>query len=135
MATRFQFELASPEKLLVSKKVVLATVPSEKGIYGVLAGHAAMITSIKPGVVEVYENDDTNVTERYFVEDGFAEVTPSRFTVLVEKAVPTAGLDRLALEAELAEIEKEAAAAIEEDEHARIAIRRDTILSKLAAIG
>lgn len=134
MTNQFQFELASPEKLLVSKNVVLATVPSEKGLYGVLAGHAAMITTVKPGVVEVYENDDANVTERYFVEGGFAEVTGSRFTVLVEKAVPVSALDRAKLEAELKTIEEEAAKAVEEDEHAALEIRRDVTTGKLMAM-
>jgi F-type H+-transporting ATPase subunit epsilon len=134
MSTPFQFELASPEKLRVSKNVALATVPSEKGLYGVLAGHASMITTIKPGVVEVYENDDATVTERYFVEGGFAEVTGSRFTVLAEKAVPVSKLDRAKLETELKTIEDEAAKAVEEDEHAALEVRRDIATAKIMAM-
>lgn len=134
MTTTFHFELASPERLLVKKDVVLVTVPSEKGLYGVLAGHAAMITTIKPGVVDVYEHDDTTATESYFVEEGFAEVTGSSFTVLVEKAVSVKELNRAELEAELKAIEEEALKAVEEEEHAKLAVRREVITAKLSAI-
>jgi F-type H+-transporting ATPase subunit epsilon len=134
MAASFQFELASPEKLLVSKAVIMATVPSEKGAYGVLANHAPMITTVKPGVVEVYENDDATVTERFFVEGGFAEVTGGRCTVLADKAVPVGNLNRAVIEAELKAIEDEAAKAVEEDEHIALESRRAVATAKLMAM-
>lgn len=101
MATQFQFELVSPEKLLVSKDVAMVTVPGGEGDYGVLAGHAPLITTIRPGVIDVYADNDNTVSERIFVAGGFAEVTAERCTVLAESATPVAELDRVRVEEHL----------------------------------
>ena len=93
-----QFELVSPEKLIVSKPVTLVTVPGGEGEYGVLAGHAPMITTVKPGVIEIYTDNDTTPSERIFVAGGFAEVTQTRCTVLADEATPVANLNRAKLE-------------------------------------
>ena len=49
------FELVSPKKLVLGKDAVMVTVPGGEGDYGVLAGHAPMITTVRPGVIEVFE--------------------------------------------------------------------------------
>ncbi|MDD5586100.1 MAG: ATP synthase F1 subunit epsilon [Alphaproteobacteria bacterium] len=134
MPEQLQFELASPEKMLVSKAIVMAAVPSPKGLYGVLAGHAPMITTVAPGVVEVYENDDVTVTDRIFVEGGFAEVTGERCTVLAEKAVPVSQLNRAAIEAEMQAIENETARAESDEELDALEIRRIVATAKLMAV-
>jgi F-type H+-transporting ATPase subunit epsilon len=100
MTDTFTFELVSPEKLLVSKPAVMVTVPGSEGEYGVLPMHAAMITTLKPGVIQIYEEDTTTPNERIFVAGGFAEVTSSRFTVLATEATPVANLNRPALQEE-----------------------------------
>lgn len=112
----------------------MVTVPSEKGLYGVLPGHAPMITSVRPGVVDVYENDDTTVTERIFVESGFAEVKEDRCTVLADKAIPVGKLDRKAIEDELKAIEADIAKAETEDDCAVIESRRIVAEAKLQAL-
>jgi len=94
MAGTFAFELVSPEKLLFGRDVTMVTVPGTRGEYGVLAGHAPMITEIKPGVIRIYVDEDTTVTSRIFVSGGFAEVTQTRFTVLAEEAMPVSDLNR-----------------------------------------
>ena len=101
MPASLQFELVSPEKLLVSKSVAMVTVPGGEGDYGVLAGHAPLITTIRPGVIDVYGNEDTVITERIFVAGGFAEVTSDRCTVLAEGAKPVTELDRVQVEEHL----------------------------------
>ena len=53
MSNAFQFELVSPEKMVVSKGVVMVSVPGSEGVFGVLAGHAPFITSVKAGVIDV----------------------------------------------------------------------------------
>ena len=73
MAETLQFELVSPEKLLFSKPVAMVTVPGGEGEYGVLPGHAPMITTVKPGVIEVFA-EEVAVGERIFVAGGFAEI-------------------------------------------------------------
>jgi F-type H+-transporting ATPase subunit epsilon len=98
---QLQFELVSPEKLLVSKAVVMVTVPGGEGDYGVLTEHAPLITTVRPGVIAVYEENDSTVTDRIFVAGGFAEVTGERCTLLVEEAVPVAELDNARIQEEI----------------------------------
>ncbi len=92
--SQLQFELVSPEKLIVSKAVAMVTVPGGEGHYGVLAGHAPLITTVRPGVIEIYADQETVVSDRIFVAGGFAEVTNERCTVLAEEAVSVSELDR-----------------------------------------
>ncbi len=134
MANQFQFELASPEKMVVNKAVAMVTVPSEKGLYGVLVGHAPMITTVTPGVVEVFENDDSAPSDRVFVEGGFAEVTGDRCTVLAEKAIPVDNLDRASINEEMKAVEDAIAAAETEEERDALELRRTVIQAKLLAV-
>jgi F-type H+-transporting ATPase subunit epsilon len=99
MAT-LHFELVAPEKLLLSEQVGMVVVPGSEGNFGVLPGHALFISTVRPGVIDVYEEGETNPSERIFISGGFAEVTPERCTVLADEAVPVSALDRGAIEAE-----------------------------------
>jgi F-type H+-transporting ATPase subunit epsilon len=96
---RIAFELVSPERLVLSQAVEMVVVPGAEGEFGVLPLHAPMISTLRPGVIRVYEKDA--VTERIFVGGGFAEVTPARCTVLADQAVPVAEIDRPATEESL----------------------------------
>src|SRR5260370_16678619 len=91
MAEKVQFELVSPEKLLLSEAVDMVVVPGTEGNFGVLAGHSLLISTVRPGVIDVYEGSE--ISERIFVSGGFAEVTAERCTVLADEAVPLASLD------------------------------------------
>jgi F-type H+-transporting ATPase subunit epsilon len=99
MPDRVQFELVTPERLLISEAVEMVVVPGTEGNFGVLPGHALLISTIRPGTIEVYEGQ--RVTRRIFVAGGFAEVTPERCTVLADEAAPAGDLNRTAIEAEL----------------------------------
>jgi F-type H+-transporting ATPase subunit epsilon len=103
MADKVQFELVSPEKLLLSEAVDMVVVPGSEGNFGVLAGHSLLISTVRPGVIDVYEGSE--ISERIFVSGGFAEVTAERCTVLADEAVPLSSLDAVAVEAELRTIE------------------------------
>ncbi len=96
---KVEFELVSPEKLLLSERVDMVVVPGEEGNFGVLAQHAPLISAVRPGVIDVHNGG--KVTEQIFVAGGFAEVTPARCTVLAEQAVPIAEIDRSAAEQQL----------------------------------
>jgi F-type H+-transporting ATPase subunit epsilon len=99
MADKTQFELVSPERLLISKAVDMVVVPGTEGDFGVLPDHAPLISSVRPGVIAVF--DGGQVTDRIFVAGGFAEVTGERCTVLAEQAMPLTELDRGQIETEL----------------------------------
>ncbi|MGH7185641.1 MAG: F0F1 ATP synthase subunit epsilon [Pseudomonadota bacterium] len=97
MTDRVQFELVSPERLLLSEPVDMVVVPGSEGDFGVLHGHAPFISTVRPGLIETYAGK--SVKDRIFVAGGFAEVTRERCTVLAEEAMPVADLDRAAIEA------------------------------------
>ena len=99
MADKLQFELVSPEKLLLSEAVGMVIVPGTEGNFGVLPGHALFISTVRPGVIDVYE--DKTVTQQIFVSGGFAEVTAERCTVLADEAMPVASLDRPVIDSQL----------------------------------
>jgi len=107
MAEKFQFELVSPERLLLSEQVDMVVVPGGDGDFGVLAGHSLLISTVRPGVIDVYEGQ--SVTQRIFVAGGFAEVTPERCTVLADEAVPVERLDAASAEAQIRDLEAAAA--------------------------
>ena len=94
-----QFELVSPERLILSTEVEMVVVPGTEGNFGVLPGHAPLISTIRPGTIDIYQGGA--VTERIFVVSGIAEVTPERCTVLADEAMAPDSLDRATIEAEL----------------------------------
>ena len=92
MAEAFQFELVSPERLLVSEQVEWVVIPGTEGEMTVLADHAPVMTTIKPGVVTV--KPQGGAEERYVVFGGFADILPSGCTLLAESATPVRDIDR-----------------------------------------
>jgi F-type H+-transporting ATPase subunit epsilon len=88
MADKILFDLVSPTKLLVSRQVDMVVVPGEEGDFGAMAAHSPLISSVRPGVIDIH--DDGKVSERIFVSGGFSEVTHDRVTVLAEEAYPLA---------------------------------------------
>ncbi len=103
MADRVQFELVTPERLLLSDMVEMVVVPGTEGNFGVLPGHAPLISTIRPGMIEIYEGQ--TVTRQIFVVGGIAEVTPERCTVLADEAVSPDMLDAGAIESDLRIVE------------------------------
>ena len=112
MADKVSFELVSPARLLLSEDVDMVVIPGAEGDFGVLPMHSPLVSSIRPGVINVYDGND--ITQRIFVAGGFAEVSPERCTVLAEEAVPVADIDRGDAEQRL-EDAKAALAKAEED--------------------
>ncbi|NVO14335.1 MAG: F0F1 ATP synthase subunit epsilon [Rhodoplanes sp.] len=82
----FHFELVSPEKLMFSGEVTQVDVPGEEGDFGVLAGHAPFVATLRPGVLTVYGGE--HVPTMIVVRGGFAEVGPNGLTVLAQEVVP-----------------------------------------------
>ncbi len=92
MAESFKFELVSPERLLLSEDVVEVVVPGSEGEMTVMAKHAPVMTSVKPGVVSV--KTAAGSTNRYVVFGGFADILPDTCTILAESAVAVADINR-----------------------------------------
>ena len=105
MAT-FKFELVSPERLILSTDADQVDLPGSEGDFGVLAGHAPFLTTLKTVIVTVKIG---GVSSRIYVRGGFADVNAAGLSVLAEKAVPEGEFDSAVASAELAAAEAEPA--------------------------
>ena len=85
MPDPFKFELVSPERLLVSGDVEQVLVPGTEGDMTVLALHAPVLTTLRPGLLEI--GFPGGKSQRFFLRGGFAEVNPAGLTVLAETAI------------------------------------------------
>lgn len=92
MAEAYQFELVSPERLLVSEEVESVVIPGTEGEMTVMANHAPVMTTVKPGIVTV--KSTSGAEQRYVVFGGFADILPTGCTLLAESAVLASALDR-----------------------------------------
>ena len=101
MAETTQFELVSPERLVLSRAVEMVVVPGTEGYFGVLPRHAPIISTLDAGIIDIYEGG--SVVERIFVAGGFAEVTEERCTVLAENAVPLDEIDPAKVDKDIAD--------------------------------
>ena len=79
------FELVTPDKLVVSEDVYMVVVPGTEGEFGVMAGHAPFMSTLKDGELAVYRAAGAQ-PERINVSGGFAEVSERGLTVLAESA-------------------------------------------------
>ncbi|HET7714107.1 MAG TPA: F0F1 ATP synthase subunit epsilon [Bauldia sp.] len=106
MADPFQFELVSPERLLMSEPVDQVVVPGSEGYFTVLKGHAPFMSTLRPGVVDIVRG---NVTTRVFVRGGFADANANGLTILAEMAIPVADIDAAQLAQEVKNAEEDVA--------------------------
>jgi len=83
---KVSFRLVMPERELLATEADMVVVPGSEGDFGVLPGHAPFISTVRPGVLEVYQGN--KVEKRFLVVGGFAEVTPERCTVLADEVLP-----------------------------------------------
>ncbi len=107
------FELVSPAKLLFSGDVTSVTLPGSEGEMGIFAGHAPLLSTLRPGFVVVAK--DGGASEKIFVRGGFAEVNPQGLTVLAETAIASADLTSAAMAEQIASAEADVASAIDDE--------------------
>ena len=63
----------------------MVTVPGTEGYMGVMAGHAPLVSTLRVGMIDMLVD---GVDQRFFIRGGFAEISPSKITVLAEEAAP-----------------------------------------------
>lgn len=105
-AQTFNFELVSPERILVSEPAWQVVIPGEEGYFGVRAGHMSLIAAVRAGVVEIYKTEGAT-PEKIFIAGGFADVTAANCTLLAEQAVNVNELDATAIENDIARLNDE----------------------------
>ena len=86
MADTFQLQLVTPERVLIDEQVTAAYIPGRSGYFGVLAGHAPLLSALDPGVL-TFEGGGSGDRE-FFVDGGFVEVFENHVRVLADHAEP-----------------------------------------------
>jgi F-type H+-transporting ATPase subunit epsilon len=127
-----KFELVSPERLLISAQVQQVTVPGTEGLFTVLPDHAPVLSTLRPGVVEVVTEEGT--AERIFVRGGFAEVNNLGLTILAEVAIPLDELDSKTLEEQVRNAEEDVADAKDDETRRRAQESLDHLRELMAAV-
>jgi len=102
MADKLNFSLVSPERELYSGDVDQVNIPGTEGDLGIMPNHSPLMAAIRTGTITVMQG---GVETKFFVQGGFADVTPSGLTVLAEQAVAFDALDKGAVEAQIAAVE------------------------------
>src|SRR5262245_47010010 len=128
---RFHFDLVSPAKLLFSGEVDQVDVPGAEGDFGVLAGHAPLIASLRPGILVIYGDGGE---QRVVGNGGFAEVNPEGLTVLADTAVPIDEFDRDVLAGEIKDTAEDVADAKDDWQRDKLALKLDQLKALQAAL-
>lgn len=106
MSQHFHLELVSPEQRLLSEPVAMVTVPGDEGDFGVLPGHAPLVSSLRMGVMRIYRHSMSDEPQRIFIAGGFADVGAGHCTILAEQATDMGALSLASLEAEYEQCQK-----------------------------
>src|SRR5471030_3053749 len=102
MAT-FHLELVSPQQVTFSGDVDQVDVPGAEGDFGVLAGHAPFVSTVRPGILTIHS---ASGEQKIVVLGGFAEVSADGLTVLADVAEAVADIDRTKITTQIGELEQ-----------------------------
>jgi F-type H+-transporting ATPase subunit epsilon len=93
--SHLNLNLVSPDRLLFSSKVCMVTIPGEDGDMGVLPGHAPVLSTLRSGLISIFDNQDnlTEPKEHFFVDKGFARIDHTGCTILAEDIVSVSELN------------------------------------------
>lgn len=131
MADKVAFELVSPDRLLMSVEADAVAMPGMEGDFGVLPGHAPVISALRAGIIEVEGAADS--PDRIYIAGGFAEISADRLVVLAEEAVVVSDMDRANLEQRIQEANEELATA-EDGEPRRLTEGKIAVLQEMLSI-
>ncbi len=92
MTDTLHIEIVSPERLLKSAETAMVVVPGSDGDFGVLPNHAPFMSTLRPGVLEIFD-DEAGAAERLFVKGGLAQVSPDGLTLLAEEVIDLSSVD------------------------------------------
>jgi F-type H+-transporting ATPase subunit epsilon len=107
MQELIRFELVSPEKLVLAADVQQVLVPGSEGDMGVLPGHAPVMTTVRPGVLDVTTRSGN--IKRFYIKGGFAEIDPTQITVLAQTTIDLDELDAEHIAADIRDLEEDLA--------------------------
>jgi len=87
---KLSLEVVAPEKMVMSKTVDMVTISGTEGDFGVLPGHAALVSSIRPGFLEIEADKET---EKMFIGGGFIEVLEDKVSILATEVLSAEQID------------------------------------------
>jgi F-type H+-transporting ATPase subunit epsilon len=126
-----QFEFVSPENVLFSGEVDQVDLPGAEGDMGIFAGHAPMVTTLRPGIVTIFRG---STREPVVITGGFAEVGPGGLTILADRAVARADFDMATLAAEIKDAEEDMADATDQALRDKLVRHLDQLKALQAAL-
>jgi F-type H+-transporting ATPase subunit epsilon len=130
--TTFHFDLVSPQELLLSSEVTQVDIPGAEGDFGVLAGHAPIIATLRPGVLVIF--GESGNEQRVVVSGGFAENGPAGLTVLADTAAPLEEFDLAVLAGVIKDTEEDVADSTDDWRRDKLARRLHQLRALQAAL-
>jgi len=127
MADTMQFDLVSPERMLLSTQASEVQIPGAEGEMTAMPGHSPVITTLRPGILKVLSNGQAT---EFAVTGGFAEVSPEGVTVMAERALPRAEMTAEVMQDWVAEARK-----THDDAHPTLVDDAAKLLSDMVAMG
>ena len=106
----FRLEVLIPTGELYSGTTSLVTLPGTEGYFGVLADHAPLIASLRPGLISIGHGET-----QFFVTSGIVDVTPDHVTVFADAALNAKDIDLRVKRAELEELKVKAKTSPQDD--------------------
>ena len=125
------FDLVSPERVLFSGDVDQVDLPGAEGDMGILAGHAPLVTALRPGILTIFRG---GAGEPIVIGGGVAEVGPGGLTVLADHAVALESFDGMTLAADIKDAEEDMADATDQEQRDKLARRLDQLKALQAAL-
>ena len=81
---KLNLEVVSPERLIMSKSVDMVSISGTEGDFGVLPGHTALVSSIRPGLLQIEADKDVEI---FFISGGFIEVIEDKVSILATDVI------------------------------------------------
>ena len=128
---RLQLELVLPDKLVASKLVDMVIIAGTEGDFGVLPEHAPLISSIRPGLLEIH---DSEKTEKFFLAGGFVEVLSNQVSILASELCSLEDIDISSCKDEIENLKKQLNSSQDEKEKSLIQNNIDKLEVKIALI-
>ena len=128
---KLQLELVLPDKLVASKLVDMVIIAGTEGDFGVLPEHAPLISSIRPGLLEIH---DSEKTEKFFLAGGFVEVLSNQVSILASELCSLEDIDVSSCKDEIENLKKQLNSSQDEKEKSLIQNNIDKLEVKIALI-
>ena len=128
---RLQLELVLPDKLVASKLVDMVIIAGTEGDFGILPEHAPLISSIRPGLLEIH---DSEKTDKFFLAGGFVEVLSNQVSILASELCSLEDIDVSSCKDEIENLKKQLNSSQDEKEKSLIQNNIDKLEVKIALI-